>query len=144
MRALVIGANGTQTGGLSMLHMLFFVNTFGGNILNLNGSGPGQANEFRVASPGAQQMANLIAAQLGKFGVRTNSPVTAIDQSGQAAIVWSNNTAFQAKRVIVAALRDPVGRIHWAGVDTATHPYASMSGAIQSGKRAAHEVLPLL
>jgi monoamine oxidase len=42
------------------------------------------------------------------------------------------------------ALRAPVDRIRWAGVDLATDPNASMSGAIQSGKRAAQEVLPLM
>lgn len=35
------------------------------------------------------------------------------------------------------ALRAPFGRIQWAGVDSATVPYASFSGAVQSGKRAA-------
>lgn len=39
------------------------------------------------------------------------------------------------------AIRQPVGRVHWAGVDTATSNYASFSGAVQSGKRAAAEVL---
>ena len=39
------------------------------------------------------------------------------------------------------AIREPIGRIHWAGVDTATYPYASFSGAVQSGERAAKEVL---
>jgi monoamine oxidase len=40
-----------------------------------------------------------------------------------------------------AALRKPVGRIHWAGVDTCTYPANSFSGAVQSGERAAKEVL---
>jgi monoamine oxidase len=39
------------------------------------------------------------------------------------------------------AIREPVGRIHWAGVDTATYPYQGFSGAIQSGERAAKELL---
>jgi len=36
------------------------------------------------------------------------------------------------------AVREPVGRLHWAGVDTATH---CASGAAQSGEHAAKEVL---
>jgi monoamine oxidase len=39
------------------------------------------------------------------------------------------------------AIRRPVGRIHWAGVDTATDWYGGMEGAVQSGQRAAAEVL---
>jgi monoamine oxidase len=40
-----------------------------------------------------------------------------------------------------AALRAPWGRIHWAGTETATVWNGYMDGAIQSGKRAAAEVL---
>jgi monoamine oxidase len=38
-------------------------------------------------------------------------------------------------------LREPVGRIHWAGTETATRWMGYMDGAIQSGRRAAAEVL---
>jgi monoamine oxidase len=37
-------------------------------------------------------------------------------------------------------LRKPVGRIHWAGTETATQWYAYMDGAVASGERAADEV----
>ena len=39
------------------------------------------------------------------------------------------------------ALRNPCGRVHWAGVDTVTEWYGTMEGAVQSGQRAAAEVL---
>jgi monoamine oxidase len=39
------------------------------------------------------------------------------------------------------ALSEPVGRIHWAGTETATVWSGYMDGAIQSGERAAAEVL---
>jgi len=39
------------------------------------------------------------------------------------------------------ALREPVGRIHWAGSETAVHWMGYMDGALESGERAAHEVL---
>ena len=38
------------------------------------------------------------------------------------------------------ALREPVGRIHWAGTETATEWTGYMDGAIRSGRRAAEEV----
>lgn len=42
------------------------------------------------------------------------------------------------------ALREPVGRIHWAGTETATIWNGYMEGAVRSGKRAAEEVLQVL
>lgn len=38
------------------------------------------------------------------------------------------------------ALREPVGRVHWAGTETATVWMGYMDGAVQSGQRAAREV----
>lgn len=42
------------------------------------------------------------------------------------------------------ALRQPIGRLHWAGTETATVWNGYMDGAIRSGERAAQEVLALL
>ena len=39
------------------------------------------------------------------------------------------------------ALRKPVGRIHWAGTETATVSHGTIDGAIRSGERAALEVM---
>jgi monoamine oxidase len=38
-------------------------------------------------------------------------------------------------------LREPAGRIHWAGTETATERHGTIDGAIRSGERAANEVL---
>lgn len=43
-----------------------------------------------------------------------------------------------------AAIRAPVGRIHWAGTETASFWNGYLDGAVRSGERAAKEVLPLL
>jgi monoamine oxidase len=40
-----------------------------------------------------------------------------------------------------AALREPVGRIHWAGTETATEWNGYLEGALQSAERVAREVL---
>ena len=42
------------------------------------------------------------------------------------------------------ALRAPIGRLHWAGTETATEWNGYMDGALQSGERAAAEVLAAL
>lgn len=39
------------------------------------------------------------------------------------------------------ALREPCGRIHWAGTETAIMWDGSIEGAIRSGERAADEVI---
>jgi monoamine oxidase len=40
-------------------------------------------------------------------------------------------------------LREPFGRVHWAGTETATTSYGAMDGAVRSGERAAGEILDL-
>jgi monoamine oxidase len=41
------------------------------------------------------------------------------------------------------ALREPAGRIHWAGAERATEMHGLMEGAVRSGERAADEVVGL-
>jgi monoamine oxidase len=43
-----------------------------------------------------------------------------------------------------AALRPPVGRVHWAGTETSTYWNGYMDGAVRSGERAAAEVIAAL
>ena len=38
-------------------------------------------------------------------------------------------------------LRTPMGRVHWAGTETATTSHGAVDGAIRSGERAASEIL---
>jgi len=40
-----------------------------------------------------------------------------------------------------SALREPVGRVHWAGTETAIEWMGYMDGAVRSGERAARDVL---
>jgi monoamine oxidase len=42
------------------------------------------------------------------------------------------------------AIREPVGKLHWAGTETSTFWNGYMDGAVRSGKRAAQEVLDSL
>jgi monoamine oxidase len=42
------------------------------------------------------------------------------------------------------ALREPIGRIHWAGTESSTYWIGYMDGAVRSGQRAAAEVLAAL
>jgi monoamine oxidase len=38
-------------------------------------------------------------------------------------------------------LREPFGRVHWAGTETATVSHGAIDGAIRSGERAAAEII---
>lgn len=75
---------------------------------------------------------------------RFQKPVAFIDRS------WSSEPrsrggyhGYPTPGTMVAcwdALRKPVGRIHWAGAETATKWYGHMDGAIRSGDRVAEEI----
>jgi monoamine oxidase len=38
-------------------------------------------------------------------------------------------------------LREPVGRLHWAGTETASTSYGAMDGAVRSGERVCEEIV---
>lgn len=102
LRNAFTGVFGVDTGAVSLLQLLFFVQSFGGNFLNATGSGPGQAEQFRVAAPGAQQMALLIADRLGRDAVRLNAPVQTIQQDSSGVRVSASELTVTARWVIVA------------------------------------------
>ncbi len=82
------------------------------------------------------------------FGPRAEQPREYIERDWSAE-EWSRGCygAFMAPGVLSQygpALRQPVGRIHWAGTETAEQHCGYMDGAVRSGERAAAEVLPLL
>ena len=82
------------------------------------------------------------------FGDRAAKPVRYIEKD------WTMETysrgcygAFMAPGTMTqygSALREPTGRIHWAGTETATAFAGYMDGAVRSGERVAAEVLDRL
>ena len=50
----------------------------------------------------------------------------------------------RARSLVGSTIREPVGRVHWAGTETATYWSGFMDGAVRAGERAATEVGPLL
>lgn len=80
-----------------------------------------------------------------RFGPQAANPVH-YDERDWAAQEYSRGDMFAhyAPGVLTGfgkALREPCGRIHWAGTETASLWAGSMEGAIRSGERAADEVL---
>jgi monoamine oxidase len=43
-----------------------------------------------------------------------------------------------------STIREPFGRVHWAGTETSTYWAGYMDGAVRAGERAAAEVVSLL
>lgn len=94
------GILGVSPASASLLHLLFMFNTFQSKFMHTIGSGPGEAEEFRVRD-GAQEMARRIAKRLGS-DLHLNTPVRQITQRGRKVTVSSETVTVRAGRVIVA------------------------------------------
>jgi monoamine oxidase len=102
----------------------------------------------------ARALAHLSAADRRKaildslarrFGPQAASPVE-YHEHDWANEIWSRGCfgAHFPPGVLTnfgPALRAPVGRIHWAGTETSSAFHNSINGAVESGERAAREVL---
>lgn len=79
------------------------------------------------------------------FGPRARTPLEYTDESWRQSR-WSGGcyAAMLPPGVLsryAKHLAEPVGRLHWAGTETATEGYGYMEGAVASGERAASEIL---
>lgn len=96
-----------------------------------------------------EERGEAIIQQLTEFfGPQAAKPIEYIDQDW-VSFPWAGGAYFpnMPPGVMTTSgklLRKPVGRIHWAGTETATRWTGSMEGAIRSGERAAKEVLTRL
>jgi monoamine oxidase len=114
---------------------------------------PGILNAF-VSGADAQRFARLpagerrrlvLASLTPRFGPKLAAPREYHEQSW-ADEEWTRGCymAHYPPGVLTslgAALRPPVGRIHWAGTETATRSNGFVDGAVRAGERAAEEIL---
>lgn len=87
----------------------------------------------------------VIADLVHYFGDEAAQPLDYVDQDWTAER-WSRGcyVAHMPPGVMTIfgdVIREPCGRIHWAGTETATEWLGYLDGALQSGKRAAAEVV---
>ena len=79
------------------------------------------------------------------FGSKAKSPLQYFETNwGAKAWTRGSPVGIAPPGVLVAtreAIREPVGRIHWAGTETSDYWVGYMDGAVRSGERAAKEVL---
>jgi monoamine oxidase len=109
--------------------------------------GGDNARRYARLSNGDRRAA-VLAQLTGFFGPEARRPRGLFDTS------WSQQRWTRGCPVGIPAvgslvsygpwLRVPVGRIHWAGTETATYWNGYMDGAVSSGERAAAEVLAAL
>ncbi len=93
----------------------------------------------------AERRAEVLACFGRLFGRRAEQPLDYVEQEWSAE-EWSgggptSNFGPGGWTGCGPALREPVGRVHWAGTETATVWSGYMEGALQAGERAAAEVL---
>jgi monoamine oxidase len=105
-----------------------------------------RARRFRALLPEARR-ATLLAALECCFGPRASRPVACYERDW-ATEEWTRGAycGYMPPGVWTSyghALRAPVGPIAWAGTETAVEHMGYMEGAIESGERAAAEVLAM-
>lgn len=103
----------------------------------------------RLAQLSVSERRRLVLDALrARFGPRASEPI-AYEEVDWEREEWTRgcSAAHMATGVLTQfgpSLRMPVGRVHWAGTETATVSHGAIDGAIRSGLRAADEVLALL
>jgi monoamine oxidase len=98
-----------------------------------------------AAMPAAERRAPVLACLERLFGPRAAQPLEYAEQTW-AEEEWSgggptSNFGPGGWTACGPALREPAGRVHWAGTETASVWSGYMEGALQAGERVASEVL---
>ena len=94
--------------------------------------------------PESQRRARVLDSLTRLFGPRAAAPELFVERDWQKESwtrgCYGGHTPPGALTQYGPALRRPVGRIHWAGTETATRWNGYMDGAVESGVRAAAEI----
>ena len=112
-------------------------------VLTVFVTGPPAHEIAKLAEPTRRE---LLLRQLGRyFGPRAEKPYEVIEQNWMAEQFTRGCYHGYAPPGLYTefgpALKEPIGRIHWAGAETVPVEYGSMSGAIYSGRRVAAEIV---
>jgi monoamine oxidase len=107
----------------------------------------GAANKARRMATLSRDERRTIAVDIlrRRFGPKASSPVE-VAELNWAEEEWSRgcSMAHFGPGVLTQygyVIRQPVGRIHWAGTETAGKSHGAIDGAVRSGERAAAELL---
>jgi monoamine oxidase len=93
----------------------------------------------------ADRRVALLDALAQRFGPRVTTPREIIETPWWQQ-EWTRGCSFAHLRPGILSrfgplLREPMGRVHWAGTETATRSHGAMDGAVRSGERVVAEIL---
>ena len=87
----------------------------------------------------------ILAELVGRFGDKAASPVDYIEQCWTTERYSGGGMLSHAPTGVLTefgpALREPCGRIHWAGTESSAIMCGWVDGAVRSGERAATEAM---
>jgi monoamine oxidase len=142
------GLSGQATSDLGPARVVFDNSPPDGNPGVLLGFLEGRLARQWGARPAAERREAILAGHARLFGERAARPERFIER------VWSEEEWTRGCYGCLmttggwteygSALRIPIGPLHWAGAETATVWNGYMDGAVQSGERAATEILSAL
>jgi len=93
----------------------------------------------------AQRQAAILQQLEGFFGLAVHEPLEHMEINWpQTPWIGGAYYASMNPGTLVAhgqALREPFGRIHWAGTETAAQWNGTLEGAVRAGERAANEIV---
>ena len=97
------------------------------------------------ALPAAERRRAVLDALAARFGPTASTPVEFIETAWWTE-EWTRgcSMAHLPPGILTrygSLLREPVGRVHWAGTETSTVSHGAIDGAVRSGQRAAAEIL---
>jgi monoamine oxidase len=98
---------------------------------------------------GSEALGRAVCEQLGwAFGRQAAAPLELHQQHWSKEVYTGGGPVAVcgpgALSTLGAALREPVGPVHWAGTETATEWCGYLEGALEAGERAASEVVDTL
>jgi monoamine oxidase len=138
------GLSGSATSLPGPAQVVFDISPPGGSPGALLGFVEGRDARVLGALPEAERRDAVLQNMARLFGPRALEPADYVERD------WSTEIYSRGCYAGVLgpggwtgfgrALREPVGRIHWAGTETATRWMGYFDGAVQAGRRAAAEV----
>lgn len=138
------GFSGEAVTNIGPLSVVFDNGSYDGTVNCLLGFVMGDEARLFSSRPVAERREAVLDSLAKMFGEKARTPIEYVEFDWSAE-EWSRgcpvaNMVPGAMLSVGSALRTPVGRIHWAGTETATEWTGYMEGALQSGERAAREV----
>jgi len=105
----------------------------------------GEVAERLDAVDAADRRRAVLDALAKRFGPRAASPAEFIETASWNE-TWTRGCSMAhlppgTLTRYGRLLREPFGRVHWAGTETSTTSHGAIDGAVRSGERAAAEVL---